>query len=398
MARTAFGPFSRIDASIATIDRFIAFHFQAPAAHNALQRMQENTTGTSELAPAVHAHRYRRPRNMNAAHKPFRIHRRRALSALLLGALALAATQVPLALAQTYPDRLIKIVVPTSAGGGNDAMARIVGTKLGERLKQPVIVDNKPGGNGAITTEFVAKAPGDGYTLLFGYIATHGINPALSKVNYDPVKDFAPIAEIAEAQEVLVVHPSVKANTVAELIALAKSKPGTLSYASAGNGTAPHVSGELFKKLAGIDLLHVPYKGSAPAVTDTLAGQTHIMFPSLVAANQFIKAGKLRALAVTGNKRSPLFPSLPTVAEAGVAGFQITQWYGFFAPAKTPPAVVDKLNKEIVAIMNDPDTKKKFADLGADIVTSTPAEFGKFVEAEYGRWGKFIKEAKITAD
>ena len=316
------------------------------------------------------------------------------ITALL--AAALAASQP--SIAQTYPDRLIKIVVPTSAGGGNDAMARIVGSRLAERLKQPVIIDNKPGGNGAIATEFVAKAPADGYTLIFGYIATHGINPALSKVNYDPVKDFAPIAEIAEAQGVLVVHPAVKASTVAELIALAKAKPATLTYASAGNGTAPHVSGELFKQLAGIDMLHVPYKGSGPAVTDTLAGQTQVMFPSIVAANQFIKAGKLRALAVTGSKRSPLYPSLPTVAEAGVPGFQITQWYGFFAPAKTPPAVVDRLNKEIVAIMNEPDTKKKFADLGADIVTNTPAEFGKFVQAEVVRWGKFIKEAKITAD
>ena len=318
--------------------------------------------------------------------------------ALVVVSLAASLSAACPAHAQTYPDRLIKIVVPTSAGGGNDAMARIVGSRLSERMKQPVIIDNKPGGNGAIATEFVAKAPADGYTLIFGYIATHGINPALSKVNYDPVKDFAPIAEIAEAQEVLVVHPSVKANTVAELVALAKSKPATLTYASAGNGTAPHISGELFKQLAGIDMLHVPYKGSGPAVTDTLAGQTQVMFPSIVAANQFIKAGKLRALAVTGNKRSPLYPSLPTVAEAGVPGFQITQWYGFFAPAKTPPAVVDRLNKEIVAIMNEPDTKKKFADLGADIVTNTPAEFGKFVQSEYARWGKFIKEAKITAD
>ena len=318
--------------------------------------------------------------------------------ALVIFSLAASLSTASSTLAQTYPDRLIKIVVPTSAGGGNDAMARIVGSRLSERLKQPVIIDNKPGGNGAIATEFVAKAPGDGYTLIFGYIATHGINPALSKVNYDPVKDFAPIAEIAEAQGVLVVHPSVKANTVAELIALAKAKPATLTYASAGNGTAPHISGELFKQLAGVDMLHVPYKGSGPAVTDTLAGQTQVMFPSIVAANQFIKAGKLRALAVTGNKRSPLYPSLPTIAEAGVPGFQITQWYGFFAPAKTPPAVVDRLNKEIVAIMNEPDTKKKFADLGADIVTNSPAEFGKFVQSETARWGKFIKEAKITAD
>jgi tripartite-type tricarboxylate transporter receptor subunit TctC len=324
------------------------------------------------------------------------MNRNHVLTGAALLTAALVASQPTFA--QTYPDHLIKIVVPTSAGGGNDAMARIVGNKLAERLKQPVIVENKAGANGAIAAEFVAKSSPDGYTLLFGYIATHGINPALSKVPYDPVKDFAPIAMIAEAQEVLVVHPSVKANTVAELIALAKAKPGSLSYASAGNGTAPHISGELFKRLAGVDLLHVPYKGSSPAVTDTLGGTTQLMFPSLVAANQFIKAGKLRALAVTGAKRSAMFPALPTIAEAGVPGFQITQWYGFFAPAKTPPAIVDRINRELVAIMKEPDTQKKFADQGADVVTSTPAEFGKFVQSELAKWGKFIAEAKITAD
>jgi tripartite-type tricarboxylate transporter receptor subunit TctC len=324
------------------------------------------------------------------------MNRNHVLTGAALLTAALVASQPTFA--QTYPDHLIKIVVPTSAGGGNDAMARIVGNKLAERLKQPVIVENKAGANGAIAAEFVAKSSPDGYTLLFGYIATHGINPALSKVPYDPVKDFAPIAMIAEAQEVLVVHPSVKANTVAELIALAKAKPGSLSYASAGNGTAPHISGELFKRLAGVDLLHVPYKGSSPAVTDTLGGTTQLMFPSLVAANQFIKAGKLRALAVTGNKRSAMFPALPTIAEAGVPGFQITQWYGFFAPAKTPPAIVDRINRELVAIMKEPDTQKKFADQGADVVTSTPAEFGRFVQSELAKWGKFIADAKITAD
>jgi tripartite-type tricarboxylate transporter receptor subunit TctC len=324
------------------------------------------------------------------------MNRNHVLTGAALLTAALVASQPTFA--QTYPEHLIKIVVPTSAGGGNDAMARIVGNKLAERLKQPVIVENKAGANGAIAAEFVAKSSPDGYTLLFGYIATHGINPALSKVPYDPVKDFAPIAMIAEAQEVLVVHPSVKANTVAELIALAKAKPGSLSYASAGNGTAPHISGELFKRLAGVDLLHVPYKGSSPAVTDTLGGTTQLMFPSLVAANQFIKAGKLRALAVTGAKRSAMFPALPTIAEAGVPGFQITQWYGFFAPAKTPPAIVDRINRELVAIMKEPDTQKKFADQGADVVTSTPAEFGRFVQSELAKWGKFIADAKITAD
>ena len=318
---------------------------------------------------------------------------------LIATALALALTPlIPAHAQQAYPSKIIKIVVPTSPGGGNDAMARIVASKLQERWKNPVIVENKAGANGAIASEFVARAAPDGYTLLFGYIATHGINPGLSKVPYDPVKDFLPIAEIAEAQGVLVVNPTVEAKTVKELIALTKAKPGTMSYASAGNGTAPHIAGELFKQQAGVDILHVPYKGSGPAVTDTLAGTTQIMFPSLVAAVPHIKSGKLRALAVTGSKRSPLFPQLPTVAESGVAGFEITQWYGFFAPAKTPKDIVDKLNKEIVAIMKDPDTAKKFADQGADIVTGSPDDFGKLVQSELAKWGKFIKEAKITAD
>jgi tripartite-type tricarboxylate transporter receptor subunit TctC len=302
------------------------------------------------------------------------------------------------ALAQPYPSKLVRIVVPTSPAGGNDAMARIVSVKLNERIKQSVVVENKPGANGAIGTQLVAKAPADGYTLLFGYIATHGINPGLSKVPYDPVKDFAPIAQIAEAQEVLVVTPSVQAKSVKELIALAKAKPGKLSYASAGNGTAPHISGELFKKLTGTDLLHIPYKGSAPAVTDTLGGQTQVMFPSLVAASGHIKSGKLRGLAVTGKKRSPLFPELPTVAESGVPGFEIVQWYGFFAPARTPKETVAYLNREIVTVMKDPDTARRFAEQGADVVTGSPEDFGKLVQSELVKWSKFIKEAGITAD
>jgi tripartite-type tricarboxylate transporter receptor subunit TctC len=217
-------------------------------------------------------------------------------------------------------------------------------------------------------------------------------------VPYDPVKDFAPVAQIAEAQGVLVVTPSVQAKSVQELIALAKAKPGKLSYASAGNGTAPHISGELFKKMTGTDLLHIPYKGSAPAVTDTLGGQTQVMFPSLVAASGHIKTGKLRGLAVTGKKRSPLFPELPTVAESGVPGFDIVQWYGFFAPAKTPKEVVSYLNREIVAVMKDADTAKRFADQGADVVTGLPEDFGKLVQSELAKWSKFIKEAGITAD
>jgi tripartite-type tricarboxylate transporter receptor subunit TctC len=319
-----------------------------------------------------------------------------SVAAAALAALALAHT----AHAQSFPDtkKPIRIIVPTAPAGGNDAMARIVAQKLNERLKQPVIVENKSGANGAIGSEFVAKAPPDGYTILFGYIATHGINPGLSKLPYDAVKDFAPITQISEAPIVLVVNPSVGAKTVQELIALAKAKPGSITYASAGNGTAPHIAAELFKQMTGVDMVHVPYKGSSPALTDTLSGQTQVMFPSLVAASGHMKSGKLRGLAISGKARSPLFPSLPTVSEAGVKGFEITQWYGFFAPAKTPKEVVDRLNQEIVAVMNDPDTKAKFAAQGADIVTSSPEAFGKLVQAEIAKWSQLIKTAKITAD
>jgi tripartite-type tricarboxylate transporter receptor subunit TctC len=318
---------------------------------------------------------------------------------LAVAALAAAALAQP-AHAQSFPDpkKPIRIIVPTAPAGGNDAMARIVAQKLNERLKQPVIVENKSGANGAIGSEFVAKAPPDGYTILFGYIATHGINPGLSKLPYDAVKDFAPIAQIAEAPVVLVVNPSVQAKTVQELIALAKAKPGALSYASAGNGTAPHIAAEMFKQMAGIDMVHVPYKGSSPGVTDTIAGQTQVMFPSLVAASGHMKTGKLRGVAISSKSRSKLFPSLPTVAESGLKGFEITQWYGFFAPAKTPKETVDFLNREIVAVMKDPDTQAKFAAQGAEVVTGSPEAFGKLVQSEIAKWSQLIKSAKITAD
>jgi tripartite-type tricarboxylate transporter receptor subunit TctC len=321
-------------------------------------------------------------------------------SAVLAAAAIVAAALAPPAHAQGFPDpkKPIRIIVPTAPAGGNDAMARIVAQKLNERLKQPVIVENKSGANGAIGSEFVAKAPPDGYTILFGYIATHGINPGLSKLPYDAVKDFAPIAQIAEAPVVLVVNPSVQAKTVQELIALAKAKPGALSYASAGNGTAPHIAAEMFKQMAGIDMVHVPYKGSSPGVTDTIAGQTQVMFPSLVAASGHMKTNKLRGVAISSKSRSKLFPSLPTVSESGLKGFEITQWYGFFAPAKTPKETVDFLNREIVAVMKDPDTQAKFAAQGAEVVTGSPEAFGKLVQSEIAKWSQLIKSAKITAD
>jgi hypothetical protein len=320
------------------------------------------------------------------------------ISTIFVAGVALAVSGG--AIAQAFPaeGKPIRIIVPTSPSGGNDVMARIVAQKLGERMKRSVIVENKAGGNGAIGSDYVAKAAPDGYTILFGYIATHGINPALQKLPYDAVRDFAPISMLAEAQGVLVVNPKLPAKTVKELVDAAKAKPGSINYASAGNGTAPHISAEMFKQMTGIDMLHVPYKGSGPAVTDTIAGQTQVMFPSLVAAAQHIKAGQLRGLAVTGKSRSALFPELPTVAEAGVKGFEVTQWYALFAPAKTPKDIVAKLNAEVVAVMKDPDTIKRFAAQGAEPETSTPEALGKFVEAEIAKWKKVISAAKITAD
>jgi len=295
-------------------------------------------------------------------------------------ALSLSAT---LAHAQTYPiqGKPITIVVPTAPGGGNDTMGRIIAQKLAERLKASVIVENKAGGNGIIGSQYVARAAGDGHTILFGYIATHGINPALSKLPYDAVKDFAPVTLVADAPGVLAVNPNVPAKNVKELIALAKAKPNDLNYGSAGSGTAPHIAGEMFKLMTGISMTHVPYKGSAPAMTDLLGNQVQVMFPSL-----------------TGKTRSSLYPSLPTVAESGVPGFEIGQWYGLLVPAKTPRPIVDKLNKEVIAVMKDPEVVKKFHDQGAEVVTSSPEEFGKFIQSEIAKWTKIIQDAKITVE
>ena len=313
---------------------------------------------------------------------------------LLLFILCVGAAQ-----AQDYPTKNVRLIAAAAPGGNPDVLARMLAARLSDTFGRPFVVENLPGAGGIVAAEQVARAAPDGHVLMLGDSGALAINPALnSKLTYNPLRDFTLITALAAVPTVLVAGANVPANSLQEFIALAKARPGALSYGSAGNGSVHHLTMAVFAARAGIDMLHVPYKGSGPAVTDTLAGQTQVMFPSIVAANQFIKAGKLRALAVTGNKRSPLYPSLPTIAEAGVPGFQITQWYGFFAPAKTPPAVVDRLNNEIVAIMKEPDTKKKFADLGADIVTNTPAEFGKFVQSEYVRWGKFIKESKITAD
>ena len=299
---------------------------------------------------------------------------------------------------QAYPTKTITIIVPTAAGGANDAMARIVAQGLGVKLGQPVIVDNKPGGNGAIASEFVARANPDGYTILFGYIATHGINPALQKLKYDPVTDFEPIGMVAISPTLLVVNTSLPVQNAKELVSLLKAKPGTISYASAGQGTAPHLTGELFKINTGTDMLHVPYKGSAPAIVDTIGGTTQVMFPSLFTAYPQVKGGKLKALGIAGNKRSTILPNVPTLAEQGIPNMSVTQWYALFAPAKTPKSIIDRLNKEVNDVLNNKATEKKFEDQGAEVETGTPEELKTLVQKEVARWKKVVTTAKITAD
>ncbi|WP_423601402.1 Bug family tripartite tricarboxylate transporter substrate binding protein [Roseateles sp. MS654] len=297
-----------------------------------------------------------------------------------------------------YPTKTITIVVPTAAGGGNDAMARTIAQKLGPLLGQSVIIDNRAGANGSIASEFVARAAPDGHTLMLGYIATHAMNPALQKLRYDPVADFEPVGLVGYSPTLMVANASVPVKDVKDLIAQLKAKPDRYSYASAGNGTAPHFAAELFKLNAGVDMLGVPYKGSAPAVTDTLGGQTQFMFPSLFTAIPYVKSGKLKPLAVAGPKRSPLLPDVPTLKEAGVDGVDVQQWYGVFAPAKTPRPVIDRLNKALNQVLADKEVVKRIEDHGADVESSTPEQLGTLVKSELGKWKAVVQKARLTAE
>ena len=324
------------------------------------------------------------------------MHRLLPLPALLTVALFAAAASP--ALAQGYPEKTVIIVVPTAAGGANDAMARILAQGMSVRLGKPVIVDNKAGANGAIASEFVARAAPDGYTIMFGYIATHGINPALQKLKYDPVADFEAIGMVAASPTVLVASNSVPVKTANELVQLIKAKPGGFSYASAGNGTAPHIAGELFKLSAGLDVVSIPYKGSAPAVVDTIGGTTQFMFPSLFTAYPQIKGGKLKALGIAGEKRSAVLPDVPTLAEQGIANVNMSQWYALFAPAKTPKAVIDRLNRELNSVLADKAVQKKIEDQGAEVEPGTPEQLKTLVQKEVLRWKGVVSAAKIKAE
>jgi len=295
-------------------------------------------------------------------------------------------------------DKPITIVVPTAAGGGNDAMARTGGQKMSTLLGRTVIVENKAGANGALAAAYVARANPDGNTLMFGYVATHSMNPALQKLRYDPVKDFEPIGRVGYSPTVMVINPNVKAKDVKELIKLMKDKPEAFSFASAGNGTAPHFTAELFKLSTQTQPLHVPYKGSAPAITDTIGGQTQLMFPSLFTALPYIKAGKLNALAIAGAKRSQVLPNVPTLKEQGVEGVDVEQWYGFFAPAKTPKDVITKLNQSLNKALADPEIIKRIEGHGADVEASTPEQLAELVKNDLQKWRTVVQRAKLQAD
>lgn len=298
------------------------------------------------------------------------------------------------ALSQDYPSRPIRIIVPFPAGGTADLLARQIGQTMSEALRQQVVIENRTGAGGNIGADLAAKSKPDGYTLLMGTVSTHAINPNLyPRMPYDPVKDFAPVMMVAKMPNLLVVHPSVPAFNVAELIALAKARPGALAFASAGNGTSQHLSGELFKKMAGVDMIHVPYKGNAPAVTDLVGGQVQVMFDNIPVSLQQVRAGKLRALAVTGLARSPVLPELPTLAEAALPGYSITSWFGLYAPSGTSPQIIERLNRETNKALATVQFRRRLTDQGIEPAGGTPGQFADFMRAELVKWGKIVRES-----
>jgi len=297
--------------------------------------------------------------------------------------------------AQSYPSKPIRLVVPYPPGGPLDIMARAIGQKLTEAWHQPVVVDNRAGAGGNIGADLVAKSPADGYTLLMGAVATHAINPTLyAKIPYDPVKDFAPVALVAQVPNILVVNPAVPAKSVKELVELARAKPGYLNFGSGSTGSTGHLAGELFKTMAGVQMVHIPYKGGAPAMADLLAGQVQLMFDNLANALPNVRAGRLRALAVTTLARSPAMPDLPTMAESGLPGFDLTTWFGLMVPAGTPPEIVVKLNAEIVRALNAKDMRERLEKMGAEPpANNTPEHFAAFIRAEAGKYAKVVKDS-----
>ncbi|MDB5771388.1 MAG: hypothetical protein V7606_213 [Burkholderiales bacterium] len=316
----------------------------------------------------------------------------KAVSAALMLSAAFTAA------AADYPSKTIKWVVPFPPGGAMDVMARTLGDKLSKSMQTPVVIENRAGAGGIIGSTVVAKSEPDGHTMMIVSIG-HAVNPSLySKLSYDPIKDFEPVSLVGIVPNILVVNPSVKATSVKDLIALAKAEPGKLSYASAGTGTTIHLAAELFSSMADVDIMHVPYKGSSPAVTDLIGGQVNMMFDSLSSAKPYIDSGKVKALAVTTSKRSSLFPNVPTMAEAGIKGYELSGWYAVFVPAKTPKPIVDRLNSELRKALQQPDVRQRFAGIGAEVVGSSPAELGQYLKSETARWSKVVQDRNIKAD
>jgi len=330
-----------------------------------------------------------------------RVTRSRGVAAALVGALASGAVLLPSvpAHAQAYPTKTVKMVVPFPPGGSLDITGRLIAQKLTEAWGQPVVVENKPGAGGNIGADLVAKSPADGYTILMGALSTHAVNPSLYRsMPYDAAKDFVPITLIAITPNVLVVNANSPVNGVKEFLAYAKANPGKLSFGSGSNGSAGHLAGELFKVETGTDAVHIPFKGAAPATQALLAGDTQFMFDNLANAMAQVKAGKLKALAVTTANRSPLVPDLPTMAEAGLPGFDISTWYGFFAPAGTPPAIVAKWSADVAKILNAPDVRAKIVADGAEPAPNTPEQFAQFIAREQAKYARIIKASGAKVD
>jgi len=302
------------------------------------------------------------------------------------------------AAAQGYPSKPIRMMVGFAPGGTNDILARVIAQRLSDALGQPVVVDNRPGATGVIASEMVARAAPDGHTLLLGSTGSQTIVPALQKLPYDPVKDLLPVSLVGVAGLVLVVNPNVPANSVRELVALARSKPGRLTYASSGNGSTLHFGGELFKVLAGVHIVHIPYKGNAPALTDVMGGQVDMTFSAVPPALPHAKAGKLRMLGVSTVKRMPGLEDVPTIAEAGVPGYEMSTWYGVFAPGGTPAAITDRLAAEVAKAINEPQVREQFLAQSVEPKANTPAEFRKLVSEEIASWTKLVKSSGIRAD
>jgi tripartite-type tricarboxylate transporter receptor subunit TctC len=301
--------------------------------------------------------------------------------------------------AQTYPSKPIRFIVPFPPGGGNDTIARLIGQKLTAATAQQVIVDNRPGAGGTIGAEAAARSAADGYTMFLAGVATHGINPNLRrKLSYDPVKDFDAVSLVASAPLLVVVHPSLPVKSVKDLIALAKSKPEQINYASNGAGGSSHLAVELFSMMTGAKMVHIPYKGLSPALTELISGQVQVMFSSAVAMLPQVKAGRLRAIAMTGSKRSRAIPEVPTVAEAGVPGYETGSWYGIVVPAGTPKAAIDRLSKEVIAIVHSADITNRLNEEAVIPVGSTPEEFSAYIKKELARWAKVIKSTGLALE